>query len=229
MTDISERVYQIMMRNAEKPSNQRATIDVMGGAIHKKKKHTKPHTKPHTRKPHTNKLNWVQPREYTGDVEMSVDRGDVSNKKIPKYSQPAVDITEYDMEEEAEPIDYMTEQPVDDETSGGCCCRCGGSVCGGRKNVMTYVGKNVGGQMEKPKKRPLKGNQGEGLMYYNKCLQHIKDKGYTHKEAQQILKQMKDEMGDEMNGGSWKSFWHGFKKGFTGVMKVATKVLPMVL
>jgi hypothetical protein len=188
---------------------------------------------------------------------MSVDRGDVSNKKIPKYSQPAVDITEYDMEEEAEPIDYMTEQPVDDETSGGCCCRCGGlmpsleysmptQMNSGVEDQLAYAIGNTaidgntkqnrmveraGGQKMKNKRMMNNGdymNSGgarvggmkmkkelsEGLRKYQRNVNKLIQAGYTRKEAQSLLKEMK---GDGF-----------FSDLFDGVKDVASVVAPFV-
>lgn len=199
MSKLSDRVYNILMDNAKQPTYRRATVDIKGGQMD---------------------TYFKSPEDYGFDIGVSVDslvqpsrlKRINKNKKIPQ-------ITEYDMEEFAEPIDYM-----ENENNGGCCCpTCGGSMYSNRYN-KTY--KN------KPKKGGAKGNEKgkEALMYYNKCLKHLKDnKGMSHKEAQQVLKQMKEEFSEELEGGSWKHFWHGFKKGFTGTLKTAANLAPLML
>lgn len=152
---------------------------------------------------------WKEPKNLGHDISFI---GDKLNKRKfnNRIKENAEEIEKFNVEKLTEPIDYMD----------------GGGLVGGVM-VGGYC-KNCGVKLNKKvvKKKMSGGN--EALQYYNKCLNHIKSKGYSHSDAREILKQIKENEPD-LYGGSWKSFWHGFTKGIGDVAKVAVPIVSSIL
>lgn len=87
-----------------------------------------------------------------------------------------------------------------------------------------------------------------GLQWYQKTLNDIKANGYTHKQAVDIMKKIKDEYKGYTGGNFWKDinkdysyrggrghkkwwrgFAHGFKDGFTGTAETLLPLAPLLL
>lgn len=190
MSSLSDRVYNILMENSKRKVYERPTVNI-GGAIR----------------------NWNEPKNTVYDVEYTSDERYKPRRRM-KLHNKFQDIDEYDIENEAEPIDYMESPQAAGGLVGGYCYHCGGS--------------NGVYKMSNTRKKACKTNN-NGLMYYNKCLKHIKDKGYSHNEAKEILKQIKEEYNDEyFSGGSsagWRKFWNTLKD----IGKVVLPIVPALL
>lgn len=161
---------------------------------------------------------WKEEKLHNFSTEHVVDaRKNKRNIKLSKPKRP--EIESYDLEDNLiDEIDYLGDKDsVNTKDYSGGCMECGSCGCGG--NVRKPKKQN------KPKQNKPKKQLNNSLAQYNACLNHIKSKGYTHKEAQNIMKQMKEEFG----GNFWKDFGKGFKKGFTGTLKTVAPVLPYLL
>jgi hypothetical protein len=188
MSKLSDRVYKILLENSKEKPHKRGNV-LIGGMIDNL---------------------WKDDELTPKDIESMVSHSKQKNHKqvdLNKFKNPVVDIYDYDIEDEAEPIDYMT-----NDDKGGYCKSCNK---GGR----------VKNNINKPKKKI-----NSGLEEYNTMLNHIKNKGYSHKEAQQLMRQIKEEFGSDYKGGNfWKDFGRGFKKGFFGTLKTAAPFLPLLI
>lgn len=176
MVSLSDKVYNILMENAQNAPYKRATVNI-GGAMD---------------------ANYRDQGNLYYGVDNTIDERFKPRQRITNYKKPSY-ITEYDMEYEAEPLDYMPSSNVKR-------CSCGGSMRNYKKNNQ---------------------KKDTGLMYYNKCLNYVKNKGYNHNEAKEILRQFKEEYHNEFfNGGSgWSKFWNTLKD----IGKVALPLIPALL
>lgn len=231
MSSLSERVYNILLDNSQRPVKDRATLITSGGSMDRL-------------------YHEGGPVGYTVEASISDSRRRSSNKRK-LHNVPKVDIEEYDMEmlpsENIESNKYLN--------GGMMCPRCamcplcsgtmGGSLVKNQKKGSKVYKKPMamasGGMVQKQKSKPKK-KLPDGLKEYQEGLNKLKDKGLTHKEAQKVMKQVKQEFGnysalDEMSGGKhgrrarkfFRDFAHGFEKGFTGTAKTLAPLVPLML
>jgi len=179
----------------------------------------------------------VRTRGIGGNLSGVVEsRNNKSINSMNKFRKPAVDI-----------MQYNTENMFKTNLKGNknrCRC-CGGALVGGYgynmvdKRGSALVG-GYGYNMVDKRGSALVGGKkkklNSGLQHYNEALKKLKNKGHSHKEAQAILKQIKEEYGKEyekggamVGGNFWKDFGRGFVKGFTGTAKTLLPLLPLII